>query len=266
MSQLPATPAKIQLRHVTHLYVTPTQVFTALKGINLQVEEGAFICLVGPSGCGKTTLLSLIAGLEKPTAGQVLIDGEQLTGPTHKVGYMLQQDYLFNWRTIQDNVYLGLEIQQIRNKENEQYALHLLEEMGLADYRLAYPYQLSGGMRQRVALARTLACDPEILLLDEPFSALDYQTKLKLEDLVVAMLRRYQNKTAILVTHDLSEAVAMGDRLYIMERNPGQIRAEVPIPHHIRTALPFQARHQEGFNELFERVWMEMERDADAAD
>ncbi|UFJ42984.1 ABC transporter ATP-binding protein [Brevibacillus humidisoli] len=266
MSQLPATPAKIQLRHVTHLYVTPTNAFTAVKGIDLQVEEGEFICLVGPSGCGKTTLLSLIAGLEKPTAGHVLIDGEQVTGPTNKVGYMLQQDYLFNWRTIQDNVFLGLEIQRIRNKENEQYALHLLDEMGLADVRLAYPHQLSGGMRQRVALVRTLACQPDILLLDEPFSALDYQTKLKLEDLVVEMLRRYHNKTAILVTHDLSEAVAMGDRLYILERNPGKIRAEVKIPDQIREPLPFQARNQEGFNALFKRVWMEMERNADADD
>lgn len=266
MSRLPASPAKIQLRNVTHLYVTPTQVFTALKGINLHVEEGEFVCLVGPSGCGKTTLLSLIAGLDRPTAGQVLIDGEPLMGPTNKVGYMLQQDYLFNWRTIQDNIFLGLEIQKLRNKESEQYALHLLEEMGLADYRLAYPHQLSGGMRQRVALARTLACNPEILLLDEPFSALDYQTKLKLEDLVVEMLRRYQNKTALLVTHDLSEAVAMGDRLYILQRNPGQIRTEVHIPDHIRQPLPFQARNQEGFTELFQQVWMEMERATDAAD
>ncbi|MBO8163206.1 MAG: ABC transporter ATP-binding protein [Brevibacillus sp.] len=266
MGQLPATPAKIELRNVTHLYVTPTQAFTAVKGIDLRVEEGEFVCLVGPSGCGKTTLLSLIAGLEKPTAGHVLIDGEQVTGPTQKVGYMLQQDYLFNWRTIEDNVFLGLEIQGIRSKENRQYALHLLEEMGLADYRKAYPPQLSGGMRQRVALVRTLACQPEILLLDEPFSALDYQTKLKLEDLIVETLRRYNNKTAILVTHDLSEAVAMGDRLYILKRNPGQIRTEVKIPDQIRTSLPFQARKQEGFHALFEKVWMEMERSEHAAD
>lgn len=236
----------------------------AVKDINLRVEEGEFICLVGPSGCGKTTLLSLIAGLERPTAGKVLIEGQTVSGTTRRVGYMLQQDYLFNWRTIEENIFLGLDIQGIRSRETEEYALHLLDEMELGDVRKSYPNQLSGGMRQRIALVRTLACQPDILLLDEPFSALDYQTKLKLEDLIIATLRRHR-KTAVLVTHDLSEAIAMGDRVYILARNPGRINSEIVMPDSIREALPFSARNLEGFTDLFHRVWKEMEVVSDAA-
>ncbi|AKF95180.1 ABC transporter ATP-binding protein [Brevibacillus laterosporus] len=261
----PSPQAKIELNDVTHLYVTPRNAFMAVNNISLHVEEGEFVCLVGPSGCGKTTLLSLIAGLEKPTAGQIYVDKSQITGTTRKVGYMLQQDYLFNWRTIEENVFLGLEVQGIRSKANEEYALHLLEEMELIHFRKAFPQQLSGGMKQRVALVRTLACQPEILLLDEPFSALDHQTKLKLEDLIIETLRRHK-KTAILVTHDLQEAVAMGDRIYILDRNPGRIRSEMKIPELIRQALPFQARQLTGFSDLYNHVWREMEGSSDGAD
>lgn len=263
MTQNPSSSAKIELCHVTHLYVSSTNAFMAVKGIDLRVEEGEFVCLVGPSGCGKTTLLSLIAGLERPTAGKIFIGGREVTRTSRQVGYMLQQDYLFNWRTIEENIFLGLDIQGIRNKQSEEYALHLLDEMELSDFRKAYPTQLSGGMRQRVALVRTLACQPEILLLDEPFSALDYQTKLKLEDLIISTLRRHK-KTAILVTHDLSEAIAMGDRLYILGRNPGRISKKIEIPLSIREPLPFLARNQEEFTNLFHQVWKEVEAVADA--
>jgi len=265
MSTLPSTSAKIELKAVTHLYVNATSAFMAVKGINLRVEEGDFICLVGPSGCGKTTLLSLIAGLETPTAGKVYINGNTVKGASREVGYMLQQDYLLNWRTIEENVFLGLEIQGIRTKAAEEYALHLLDEMELSPFRKAYPQQLSGGMRQRVALVRTLATQPDVLLLDEPFSALDFQTKLKLEDLVVDTLRRHK-KTAVMVTHDLSEAVAMADRVYILDRNPGRIRSEIVVPEHIREPLPFQARNQEGFSNLFHQVWKEMEGSSHGTD
>jgi NitT/TauT family transport system ATP-binding protein len=264
MNQIPSTPAKIELSQVTHLYLSSNRAFMAVKDINLRVEEGEFICLVGPSGCGKTTLLSLIAGLEQPTSGQILIDGNPFAGTSSQVGYMLQQDYLFNWRSIEENVFLGLEIKGIRNKETEAYALHLLDEMELADVRKSSPTQLSGGMRQRVALVRTLACQPQVLLLDEPFSALDYHTKLKLEDLVFTTLRRHK-KTAILVTHDLSESIALGDRVMIFSRNPGQVRTELSIPLAIRHALPFEARNHEGFGDLFHYVWKEMEVISDAA-
>jgi len=263
MSRQPSSTAKIELRGVTHLYVSTAKAFMAVRDIDLQVGEGEFVCLVGPSGCGKTTLLSLIAGLERPTAGKVLIEGQVVSGTSRRVGYMLQQDYLFNWRTIEENIFLGLDIQGIRSKETEEYALHLLEEMEMGDVRKSYPGQLSGGMRQRVALVRTLACQPDILLLDEPFSALDYQTKLKLEDLLIETLRRHR-KTAILVTHDLSEAIAMGDRVYVLARNPGRISSEIVVPDSIREALPFFARNQEGFSDLFHRVWKEMEVVSDA--
>ena len=263
MNQIPSTPAKIELRHVTHLYLSASRAFMAVKDINLRVKEGEFISLVGPSGCGKTTLLSLIAGLEPPTSGTILLDGKPVTDTTPRVGYMLQQDYLFNWRSIEENAFLGLDIQGLRTKEAEDYALHLLEEMELADVRKASPLQLSGGMRQRVALVRTLACQPEVLLLDEPFSALDYTTKLKLEDLIFTTLRRHK-KTAILVTHDLSEAIAMGDRVTVLSRNPGQVRRDLEIPAPIRRASPIRARNQEVFQELLQELWKEMEVGADA--
>lgn len=258
MSSQTSSPSKIELCQLTYLYLSDKATFLAVKDIDLRVEEGEFVCLVGPSGCGKTTLLSLIAGLEKPSSGSISIDGTAISGTSRRIGYMLQQDYLFGWRTIEENVMLGLEIQGIRNKESEQYTLHLLDEMELSDFRSAYPAQLSGGMRQRVALVRTLACKPEILLLDEPFSALDHQTKLKLEDLVVSTLRR-QQKTAILVTHDLSEAVAMGDRIFILAKNPGRIHREFVVPADLRTPLPFATRNHKSFSGLFHQVWKEME-------
>ncbi|WP_232699692.1 ABC transporter ATP-binding protein [Brevibacillus daliensis] len=259
-----SSPSKIELRHVTHLYVTSRNAFMAVKDISLTVKEGEFISLVGPSGCGKTTLLSLIAGLEKATRGNVLLDGEEVSGTSRKVGYMLQHDYLFGWRTIEENIYIGLEVQGTRSKETEEYALHLLEDMDLLSFRNSFPQQLSGGMRQRVALVRTLACKPDILLLDEPFSALDHQTKLKLEDLIIETLRRHK-KTAVLVTHDLQEAVAMGDRVFVLDRTPGTIRREIEIPEVLRRLLPFGTRQQDGFTTLYNQVWREMEGTSDGA-
>lgn len=178
----------------------------ALKNINLNALEGEFIGIVGPSGCGKTTILSLIAGLMNPTAGKILIEGKEVDGPSPKVGYMLQQDHLFEWRTILQNVMLGLEIQNKASKEAEQKVHELLNTYGLGEFKNHYPQQLSGGMRQRVALIRTLAINPKILLLDEPFSALDYQTRLALSDEVANIIRK-EKKTALLVTHDISEAM-----------------------------------------------------------
>lgn len=171
---------------------------------------------------------------------------------------MLQQDYLFPWRTIWDNALVGLELTGRVNKETKAYTMHLLEEMGLADSVKRYPSQLSGGMRQRVALVRTLAAEPDILLLDEPFSALDYQTKLQLEDLVAATLSKHR-KTAVLVTHDISEAIAMSDRVVILDRNPGRVRKELAIPDDMRVMSPFQAREAEGFHPLFHVIWQEFE-------
>lgn len=252
------TATAIELKDVSKRYITKTGVNYAVAGVSLTVRAGEFVALVGPSGCGKTTLLSLIAGLFPPSEGEIRLFGQKVEGPSTKVGYMLQQDYLFPWRTIEQNILLGLEITRRLNKETKEHALHLLEEMGLIDYRRHYPHQLSGGMRQRVALVRTLALEPEILLLDEPFSALDYQTKLRLEDLVHGTLKKHA-KTAVLVTHDLSEAVAMSDRIYVLSRNPGRLQTVIEIPPAIRDQTPLASRNVPEFQTYFRKLWEEMD-------
>ncbi|MEW9698870.1 ABC transporter ATP-binding protein [Paenibacillus sp. SI8] len=248
--------AAVTVDDVTQVYVTEQRAMLAIQHMNFTVGQGEFVSLIGPSGCGKTTVLSIIAGLIRPTVGTVSVAGDKVNGPSPRVGYMLQQDYLFPWRTIFDNAAIGLELQGTLTKATKQEVLHLLEEMGLLRFKDYYPSQLSGGMRQRVALVRTLATDPEILLLDEPFSALDYQTKLQLEDLVVETLRA-KRKTALLVTHDISEAIAMSDRVIVLEPNPGRIRQEFVMPEEIRVELPFVAREQPGFHALFRAIWLE---------
>ncbi|MCS7464443.1 ABC transporter ATP-binding protein [Paenibacillus doosanensis] len=244
----------VDLQKLSHVYVNGRGATLALENISLRVEQGEFVSLIGPSGCGKTTLLSLISGLLLPTEGTVLIAGERIKRPTPKVGYMLQQDYLFPWRTIYENAAIGLELTGKEEAAYKPLVLELLSDMGLADCADSYPQQLSGGMRQRVALVRTLATEPDILLLDEPFSALDYQTKLQLEDLVAVTLRS-RGKTAILVTHDITEAIAMSDRIIVLQPRPGRIRAEVEVPGNIRAALPLKAREEAGFHDLFHRLW-----------
>ncbi|MDD9267775.1 ABC transporter ATP-binding protein [Paenibacillus sp. GCM10023248] len=246
----------VTVKDVTQVYVTEERATLAVQGIDFAVARGEFVSLIGPSGCGKTTLLSIIAGLIRPTAGTVSVAGKPVNGPSTRAGYMLQQDYLFPWRTIEDNACIGLEIAGTLTKENRELVLHLLEEMGLYSFKDYYPSQLSGGMRQRVALVRTLATDPELLLLDEPFSALDYQTKLQLEDLVVETLRA-KKKTALLVTHDISEAIAMSDRIIVLAPNPGRIRQTYSIPEEIRASVPFEARELPGFHTLFRTIWQE---------
>ncbi|MDR0269436.1 ABC transporter ATP-binding protein [Paenibacillus sp.] len=248
----------VELQHITHVYVSDREASLALDGLNLQVYPGEFVSLVGPSGCGKTTLLSIMAGLLKPTKGEAYVYGRQVNGPTSEVGYMLQQDYLFPWRTIFENASIGLELTGRLDEKHLARTASLLEEMGLEGAKHMYPQQLSGGMRQRVALVRTLATDPGILLLDEPFSALDYQTKLQLEDLISETLRE-KNKTAVLVTHDLSEAAAVSDRVIVLGSHPGRMLRSFEVPEHIRLARPLLAREQSGFNELFHEIWREME-------
>lgn len=248
----------VELRNLDLVYVTDREAVLALEGMNLTVHPGEFISLVGPSGCGKTTLLSVMAGLLAPSRGEVLIHGKPVAGPTPEVGYMLQQDYLFPWRTILGNAVLGLELTGRLTEESRETVRALLEEMGLGDTADLYPHQLSGGMRQRVALARTLATDPELLLLDEPFSALDYQTKLQLEDLIIDTLKQRQ-KTGVLVTHDLSEAIAMSDRVVVLAPRPGRIKSTYEIPDNIRAVQPFYAREQAGFNQLFQEIWRDLE-------
>ena len=206
----------VEINGVSKTYQSPDSEIHALRDIAFGVAEGEFVSIVGPSGCGKSTLLSIIAGLDAPSGGEIRVDGETLRGVSRKIGYMPQKDQLFPWRSIWDNVTLGLELQRQRDGAHLQRVKELLERYGLGQFAQRAPGQLSGGMRQRCALIRTLATDPRILLLDEPFSALDYQTRLSVSDDIHNIIRR-EGKTALLVTHDISESVSMSDRVVVMQ-------------------------------------------------
>ncbi len=248
----------LTLRGIHHTYFTKTSAVTALNNISLDVQEGEFVSFLGPSGCGKTTLLSIIAGLIEPSEGQIALEGRPVKEAADKTGYMLQQDYLFPWKTIEENIFLGLKISGTLNDSRKKEVLSLLGQMGLGKVESLYPKQLSGGMRQRVALVRTLATEPKLLMLDEPFSALDYQTKLKLEDLVSNTFKAF-GKTAILVTHDIGEAIAMSDRIFLFSPRPGRLHKTFVIPEELRGLSPFNARNHPLYNELFQTIWKELE-------
>lgn len=248
---------KIFIDNVNLTYYTFSGETPALKNLSLKVNQGEFIGIVGPSGSGKSTLLSLIAGLLKPTKGKIFIDGKKVEGVSNKINYMLQQDYLFEWRTILDNCLLGPEIQGLDLKESKEKVLHLLKSYGLKGFTNHYPHQLSGGMRQRAALVRTLATNPSILLLDEPFSALDYQTRLMIEDEVSNILRK-EGKTVLLVTHDISEAIAMCDRVVVLSKRPAHIQAEHAITFEREKYSTFKLRELPKFHEYFNTIWEEL--------
>ncbi|MBB6445798.1 ABC transporter ATP-binding protein [Bacillus benzoevorans] len=248
----------LRISNVHHTYFTKKSAVTALYDISIEVEEGEFVSLLGPSGCGKTTLLSIIAGLLQPTEGTVKLEGKPVSAAENDIGYMLQQDYLFPWKTIEQNIQLGLKLNKRLNEETKQYTLNLLKKMGLQNVEHQYPKQLSGGMRQRAALVRTLSTEPKLLMLDEPFSALDYQTKLNLEDLVFETLKQFR-KTAILVTHDIGEAIAMSDRIFLLSARPGKLYKTFLVPEELRKLPPFQARNNHKvFQELFQMIWKEL--------
>lgn len=248
----------LAIKDVHHTYFTKAFATTALSEITLQVEEGEFVSFLGPSGCGKTTLLSIIAGLIKPTQGTILLENNPIAASKNQIGYMLQQDYLFPWKTIEENILLGLKLSNQLNEETKLSAIELLKQMGLRGIEKQLPKQLSGGMRQRAALVRTLATEPKLLMLDEPFSALDYQTKLKLEDLVSKTLDEF-GKTAILVTHDIGEAIAMSDRVVLFSPSPGRIHKILQMPDELRNLSPFQARNHETFSGIFQTIWKELD-------
>lgn len=248
----------LNVQGIQHTYFTKNTATTALSDISLTVGEGEFISFLGPSGCGKTTLLSIIAGLLEPTEGSVSLEGKKVESANQSIGYMLQQDYLFPWKTIEENILLGLKISNKLDFEKQKYALSLLDQMGLKGVERQFPKQLSGGMRQRVALVRTLATEPKLLMLDEPFSALDYQTKLKLEDLVSNTLKSF-GKTAILVTHDIGEAIAMSDRVFLFSSRPGKLHKVFTIPKELRDETPFNARNHETYTTIFQTIWKELE-------
>ncbi len=220
----------------------------ALCDASFSVFEGEFVAIIGPSGCGKTTLLSLAAGLLTPTAGKVIANGRSF-------GYMLQKDELFPWRTIEKNIFLPLEIKKSNDPDHRARAVALAEKYGLKQFLKSYPASLSGGMRQRAALIRTLSVDPDVLLLDEPFSALDYQTRLSVCDDVYRIIRE-EKKTALLITHDISEAISVADRIFVLSKRPAKIVAE----HEIRfpEAEPLKRRENQEFSRWFEVLWKEL--------
>jgi NitT/TauT family transport system ATP-binding protein len=201
---------------------------TAVREVSFSVGDGEVVSLIGPSGCGKSTLLNIGSGLTAPSEGAAFVDGERVEGPNAHVAFMLQKDLLLPWRTIEQNVMFGVEIQGVAAAERKRRAQALLENLKLAEFSRHYPHQLSGGMRQRVALARTLAVDPSVLLLDEPFSAVDAQTRMVLQR-ELAQTLKHAGKTALLITHDLLEAVTLSDRVLVMSRRPGRIIDEIKI-------------------------------------
>jgi NitT/TauT family transport system ATP-binding protein len=224
------TASVLDLVGVTKRFRAPNgaSLLTAIERVSLDVRAGEFVAVVGPSGCGKSTILNLVAGLDRPSEGRILLNGVPVEGPNPTVGFMLQKDLLLPWRTIVHNVEFGLEARSISRAERRQRALRELERCRLTDFAQSYPYQLSGGMRQRAALARTLAIEPAIVLLDEPFSALDAQTKLILQKSFAQTIASSQ-MTTLLITHDLMEAVIMSDRILVMSERPGRIVEEIPV-------------------------------------
>lgn len=244
----------LTLDHVYHHYFSKDSYTKAIDDISLSIEEGEFVSLLGPSGCGKSTILSIIAGIMTQTAGKVSLQGQSIADSHLPIGYMLQQDYLFPWKTILNNVLLGPKINDTNTEEKKNKALEMLDDVGLLDVANQHPGSLSGGMRQRAALVRTLINDPKIVLLDEPFSALDYQARLRLEDLVSLLIKTY-HKTTILVTHDIGEAIAMSDRIFIMHANPGSIDRIFEVPIELRDETPFLVRRHPKYQVIFDKVW-----------
>ncbi len=233
---------------VALIYHTKRGETVAAEHLSFSVKEGEFVAIIGPSGCGKTTLLSLAAGLLTPSAGRVVSDGASF-------GYMLQKDELFPWRTIEKNVCLPLEIKKLRGDEHKKRALSLAEKYGLKDFLQSYPSQLSGGMRQRAALIRTLATDPDVLLLDEPFSALDYQTRLNVTEDVANVIRS-EKKTALLITHDISEAISLADRVLVLTKRPAHVHASHELD--FEEKHPLKRREMKNFSAWFELLWKEL--------
>lgn len=243
----------LKIRNLSHSYHNLEGETLALSDLSFTMQKGEFISIVGPSGCGKSTLLSLISGLIEPEEGTVELHGKLM-------GYMLQKDHLLEWRTIYKNIILGLEIQHMLTARTKMKVQTYLEQYGLADFAESKPSELSGGMRQRAALIRTLILEPDLLLLDEPFSALDYQTRLTVADDIGQIIRKEQ-RSAILVTHDLSEAISLGDRIIVLSKRPGTIKNIIPLSFSLEEDTPLQRRNAPEFKNYFNMVWKELNED-----
>lgn len=247
----------LELKNVGLTYQTIKTETEAIKDINFNVHHGEFISIVGPSGCGKTTILSMIAGLLKPTTGEISIDGEKITKISTNVGYMLQRDNLFEWLSVYQNVCVGIKINKNKNCLSKDKIKNLLKTYGLDGFEKSKPNELSGGMRQRVSLIRTLALNPKLLLLDEPFSALDYQTRISVQNDIYSIIKS-ENKTVILVTHDISEAISMSNKIVVLTKRPGTIKTIINIDFD-KNLTPLERREIPLFNEYFKVLWEELQ-------
>ena len=247
----------LEVKEVSKKYQNKEGEVMALKDVNFRVNQGEFVSIIGPSGCGKSTLLSIIAGLEEKSTGEIYIEGEKVEEISPKIGYMLQRDCLLEWRNILSNTMFGLEIKGKKNPENQAYVESLLKKYNLYDFKDKYPSELSGGMRQRVALIRTLAIKPKILLLDEAFSALDYQTRIMVTNDIYSILRK-EKITAIIVTHDISEAISMSDRVLVLSKRPGTIKDIHKIDFNIENRTPINCRESPKFSQYFNTLWKEL--------
>lgn len=247
----------LELHNIYYSYHTLDAETRALSDLSFSVQPGTFTAVVGPSGCGKSTLLSLICGLMKPDAGEILLNGIPLKENSPLIGYMLQHDHLLDWRSIYRNVTLGPEICGTLNTATKKRAYELLEQYGLKQFASARPSQLSGGMRQRAALIRTLILEPDLLLLDEPFSALDYQTRLSVGD-DIGQIIRDSGRTAVLVTHDLSEAISLADTIFILSKRPASIARIVPVTFSLASDTPLKRRNAPEFKTYFNILWKEL--------
>ena len=242
----------LEIKDLSKIYHSKDKELYALKDINLEIKQNEFISIVGPSGCGKSTILSIISGMIPKTEGTITFD---INEP--KIGYMLQEDSLFPWKTVLDNACLGLEIKKQLNEKTKKHVIKLLKKYGLGDFIYSYPNSLSGGLKQRVALIRTLALNPDILLLDEPFSALDYQTRLSLSDDLKRIITS-EKKTSIMVTHDIAEAISMSDRVIILTKRPGTIKNIIDIKLE-KQNIPTKNRKDKNFNKYYEMIWKELD-------
>jgi NitT/TauT family transport system ATP-binding protein len=250
-------PGKFHVRDIGHSYQgTDGNPIECLVGINLVVHENEFLSVVGPSGCGKSSLLDIMSGLIYPGRGSVFLDGTELTGITSKIGYISQADSLLPWRTVLGNVEFGLEVRGLSKKERRDVARDLIARAGLAGFEKNYPHELSGGMKKRVDIIRVLAVDPEVIFMDEPFGALDYFTKEKLQEYILDIWRN-TGKTIVFITHDLPEAVTMSDRVIIMTARPGSIKNQYPISLP-RPRNPYEIRFDSAFIELNRLIWEDL--------
>lgn len=247
----------LEVKNINKKYQSKEGEILALKDVSFDVNDGEFISIIGPSGCGKSTLLSIIAGLESKSSGSISLNGKEMEGSSPSIGYMLQRDCLLEWRSILSNAMFGLEIKGKTSNSDKEYVERLLKKYSLYEFKDKYPSELSGGMRQRAALIRTLAIKPKILLLDEAFSALDYQTRIMVTNDIYSILRK-EHITAIIVTHDISEAISMSDRVLVLSERPGTVKRIHNIDFEIDDRNPINCRESPKFSTYFNTLWKEL--------